>query len=229
MARQPKQPRTDEDAWMAEGYEECYYTGVLGWTWGRVHAAMERPHRTTTGVDTVLELGAGQGQHAHFVKHDFKRYVASDLRADLVRIPGGDPRFEVAEVDASDLSAFADGSVDRLIATCLLVHLPDPWAALAEWRRVLSVGGSATIYVPAEPSWLNRVARSSFVWPRARRHGAEDPELLAYLGHAIHYPAMRTFIDRTFAGDDVRRTRYPVPGMPWNLSLFEIVQVRRTA
>ncbi|QIK75453.1 class I SAM-dependent methyltransferase [Nocardioides piscis] len=212
---------------MASGYEACYYTGVLGWVWGRVHAAMERRYRSLAGIGTVLELGAGHGQHAHFVKHPFDRYVASDLRAELVRIPEADPRFQVASVDASDLSQFGDGTIDRLVATCLLVHLPDPYAALGEWRRVLTDGGHATIYVPCEPSWLNRTARSGFIWPRARRHGAEDPELLAYQGHQVHYPAMRTFIDRTFAGDDVSRTRYPVPGLPWNLSLFEIVHVRK--
>lgn len=212
---------------MEHGYEECYYTGVLGRAWGMVHTLMERPYTDMVGLDTVLELGAGHGQHARFVQHPFRHYIATDLRADLVRVPAGDERFEIRSVDAGDLSAYADASIDRLIATCLLVHLEDPLAALSQWRRVLRPGGQATIYVPAEPSLLNRAVRRSFIWPRARRHGAQDPELLAYQAHALHYPALRTFIDRTFAADDVRRRRFPVAGMPWNLSLFEIVHVRK--
>lgn len=211
---------------MEHGYEQCYYSGVLGRAWEVVHTMMERPYVGVDGLGTVLELGAGHGQHARFVKHPFDRYIATDLRADLVRVPAGDARFEVRAVDASDLSSFEDGSIDRLVATCLLVHLADPLAALAQWRRVLRPGGRATIYVPAEPSVLNRAVRRSFIWPRARRHGADDPELLAYQGHAVHYPAMRTFIDRTFEDDEVRRRRFPVAGAPWNLSLFEIVHVR---
>jgi ubiquinone/menaquinone biosynthesis C-methylase UbiE len=36
---------------------------------------------------------------------------------------------------------FENGDFDRIIATQLLLHVPDPWKALAEMNRVLAPGG----------------------------------------------------------------------------------------
>ena len=219
---------TSEAEWMESGYDRCYYTGPLRGAWSIVHRKMERRFDSGMAFPKVIELGAGHGQHAPFVRHDFHSYVVSDLQEDLIVLPEGDPRFSTATLDAADLSSIPDGSVDRLIATCLLAHLPDPMAALAEWRRVVRPGGVLTIYVPCEPGWITRLIRRCYIWPRARRHGLKDPELLMYESHKIHYPAMRSFIRATFQGDAMHRERFPTGVLPWNLSLFEVVQVQRS-
>lgn len=58
-------------------------------------------------------------------------------------IAGGDIRG-----DARDLSMFADGGLDYVYSSHLLEHLPDPEKALAEWWRVIKVGGHLTLYLP---------------------------------------------------------------------------------
>ena len=221
------QHNDNETAWMRDGYEQCYYSGALGGAWGFVHRAMEKPFGPTASLPQVIELGAGQGQHASFVRHDFDRYVLTDLRSELIRPPVNDFRFEVCAADATSLGQFDDGQFDRLIATCLLVHLPDPLAALQEWRRIVKPGGHLTIYIPCEPGMLTRLARQTYIWPKARRHGLRDPELMMYQGHKIHFPALRTFLRRAFDEDAIKVQRFPIRLAPWNAALFDIYQVQR--
>lgn len=49
---------------------------------------------------------------------------------------------------AEDLSAFADGSLDFIIANHLLEHLPDPIAGLIEFHRVLRPDGALYMALP---------------------------------------------------------------------------------
>lgn len=216
-----------EAHWMSDGYEQCYYTGSLGRMWAHVHKLLERPFSRSQSFDKVLELGAGQGQHLQFVKHSYNDYWLTDLRSDLVDQEELKDQVHVLSVDAQSLHQFADQSFDRLIATCLLVHLRDPLSALQEWRRVVKANGWLSIYVPLEPSLANRVARRLFIWPKSRRHGAEDPEFLMYFGHQIHYIALKVFMHRVFALDRVVKQRFPSRFIPWNFGLFEIWHVQR--
>lgn len=61
----------------------------------------------------------------------------------------GNPRHAIADVvaDARNLP-FADGSVDFLVSTHVLEHFADPKEVLAEWLRVLRVGGRLALIVP---------------------------------------------------------------------------------
>lgn len=50
--------------------------------------------------------------------------------------------------DASRLALFADGSMDSVFSSHLLEHIIDFEAALAEWWRVVKVGGHLCLYLP---------------------------------------------------------------------------------
>jgi predicted SAM-dependent methyltransferase len=50
--------------------------------------------------------------------------------------------------DASRLALFADGSMDSVFSSHLLEHIADWRAALAEWWRVVKVGGHLCLYLP---------------------------------------------------------------------------------
>jgi ubiquinone/menaquinone biosynthesis C-methylase UbiE len=68
-------------------------------------------------------------------------------------------RAEVREGDAEDLP-FEDASFDRVSSNGVLHHTPDMEAALREIRRVLRVGGEATVIVYNRRSfhyWLHQV------------------------------------------------------------------------
>lgn len=204
------------------------YTGAVGLYSRFVHWLMERPFRRGR-FNLVVEVGAGAGQHARSVRSWCGRYVESDVDSSLVgmhsRTTKGGAHVERMTLDAQDLSIFADDSVDRLIATCLLAHLDAPEMALTEWRRVMRDGGFVSVYVPCEPGWLLRTVRRIVMVPKARKFG-QDHLATIYRDHRNHYPGMRAMMEGVFAGDVIRRVRFPFAFLGWNLSLFEVWQVR---
>lgn len=212
------------ERYQREAYHDVMYTGAVGTFSGLVHRIMERPFRSKDSGD-VLELGAGAGQHAEYVA-TFTTYLETDIAPRPERGPEPREGVERALVDAQDLSRFPDASFDRVIATCLLAHLDQPEKALQEWRRVTRPGGTVTIYVPSEPGMLLRLARATIMVPKARRF-AQDHVATVYREHRNHYPAMRMLVDSTFRDDDVRRSRWPVPFVGWNFSLFDVVHATR--
>lgn len=213
---------TAPDAYFRDAYDAVMYSGAIGLYSRFVHWLMERRYRDRRTA-TILELGAGAGQHFNAVRSDFETYVESDIDPQLAT-GRGDPRVRRLTLDAGDLSSISSNSVDRLIATCLLAHLDDPERALSDWRRVVTPGGFLTIYVPTEPGWLLRTLRRLFVAPKSRRHGQDHMTLVAN-DHRNHYPKMSRLIDEAFASDAISRVRFPLPLVTWHLSLFEIVHV----
>lgn len=215
-----------QDNWYSDSYEKCYYTGTLGLVWTMVHKAMERNYNKRNDLFRIIEVGAGQGQHFKFVKHSFNYYLATDIRPNLLP-KFADSRIEIRFADASNLDFIRDGSFDRLIATCLLAHLDKPMEALMEWKRVVRKGGVLTIYVPPEPGFLVRCIRKLFIWPKAKKLGLKNPELVSYLEHRNHYPMMNSLIKDIFQEDKVLKYRFPSNLLPWNLSLFDIYLIER--
>ncbi|MDK3256475.1 class I SAM-dependent methyltransferase [Blastococcus capsensis] len=109
---------------------------------------------------TVLDLGCGEGRHAfeayrrgaHVVAVDWgqpevettKRWLGAIAEAG--EAPSG-TRYEVVRGDLLRLP-FPDASVDRVMASEVLEHIPDDATAMAEIFRVLKPGGRAAVTVP---------------------------------------------------------------------------------
>jgi SAM-dependent methyltransferase len=114
---------------------------------------------------TVLDLGCGEGRHAFeayrrgadVVAVDWgvsevettKRWLAAIAEAgEAGRADDGTPaRYEVVRGDLLHLP-FPDASVDRVMASEVLEHIPDDVTAMAEIFRVLKPGGRAVVTVP---------------------------------------------------------------------------------
>ena len=109
---------------------------------------------------TVLDLGCGEGRHAFeayrrgasVVAVDWGRQEAETTKRWLGAIAEAGEAPEVArfEVVRGDLTAlpFPDASVDRVIASEVLEHIPDDATAFAEIARVLRPGGRVAVTVP---------------------------------------------------------------------------------
>jgi SAM-dependent methyltransferase len=114
---------------------------------------------------TVLDLGCGEGRHAFealrrgasVVAIDWgvpevattKRWLAAIAEAGEAGRAGdgGAARYEVVRGDLTALPV-PDASVDRVMASEVLEHIPDDATALAEIARVLKPGGRVAVTVP---------------------------------------------------------------------------------
>jgi len=225
-SRDEHSPLDRDGDYFAGDYQQVMYTGAVGYFSRLTHRLMDRPFRSVR-TPVVLEVGAGAGQHANYAETDFDRYYITDISAEVIgHYAGSDERMIARVADAENLIDFADESVDRVVATCLLAHLTNPETALNEWRRVVKPGGNLSIYVPAEPGMLLRLLRHVAVVPKARKIG-NDHLAIVYRHHRNHYPSMKTIITSVFAEDNVIRKRFPTRLLGWNFSLFEIYHITK--
>jgi SAM-dependent methyltransferase len=109
---------------------------------------------------TVLDLGCGEGRHAFEAYRRGARVVAVDRGEsevgttrrwlDAIAEAGEAPAGAAHQVVRGDLLAlpFPDASVDRVIASEVLEHIPDDTTAMAEIARVLRPGGTVAVTVP---------------------------------------------------------------------------------
>lgn len=116
------------------------------------HRALEEKHGKKDFFANVLELGSGNYEHLNYIKHSYDKYYCIDLRTPKIENPNPDKVVFLKE-DVHNLS-FKDESIDRIVATCILMHLDDPVKALEEWSRVLKPGGYIELMIPNEPGFL---------------------------------------------------------------------------
>lgn len=92
----------------------------------------------------VLDAGAGRGAYRAIIGRHASQYVGLDVGLSAATAVVGD----------AQRLPFADGSFDTVFCSQVLEHVPEPWLALAEFRRVLKPGGYLILSVP-HISWLH--------------------------------------------------------------------------
>lgn len=209
----------DESYGSPDVFYRDYYSRLIGndsRAVRMVHRTMERPLRGRH-FPVVLELGSGNGEHRQHVRHTFDQYLTLDLRIE------GKPDV-VADAMALPI---ANESIDRLVAMCLLMHLPDPEAALEEWRRVVRPGGLASIYVPCDPGLAMRTIRRLTTIPAARRLGYQGYELMIAREHVNTVSGLDRMMRWVFRDDEIRLIRRPARLPSWNLNAFYIYHIEK--
>jgi phosphatidylethanolamine/phosphatidyl-N-methylethanolamine N-methyltransferase len=205
-------------------YDECYdellNEGIIGWLKGFAHWFQEQKIPKTRNEKNILELGSGMGNHKEYVKKGYENYFQTDLRANFEK--------GIESADAESLVNFADSTIDRIIATCLIAHLTDPKRALTEWRRVVRDGGVISIYVPCEPGAALRSFRFLSSNIKAKRMGLNHYQF-HYTEHRNHYLYLKYLFLECFKHDNVRISRFPFQFLSWNFNFFMIytIQVRK--
>lgn len=150
-----------EETWLQNYDEANYGKGLSARVLRSTHDLIEQGAGLKSAYPTVLEIGTGTMAHFPAVKHDFERYIASDgdpKVIDWLKRREWDRRVEIMHIEGGELP-FDDSTVDRLIATHVLEHVPDPAAVLTEWTRVLRPGGVLSLILPADPGLLWRFGR----------------------------------------------------------------------
>lgn len=206
-------------------YEADLHSGASGFVMGRIQRLMERPFTPDHHFPLTVEVGAGSGGHLRHVRHSYDRYLMTDIR-DYGRTSGNDPRTPFLLANAEVLP-FANGSVDRIISTCLLHHVTNPLAAVSQWRNALRPGGSLTIFLSCDPGMLWRLGRRVGPRRRALTHGV-DYDFLMALSHRNHAGSLMAILDKVFAGDRVHRSGFPLPVLrSWNLNIAFVYQITK--
>lgn len=205
--------QTEDRAWteyrekFSEVYDQSNYASPLqSWVMGASHRLLESPYGDQQLFRRVLEVGAGTGEHVHFVRHQFDQYTLTDLdektlgvaQQKLGQLHGGKLCFDTQ--NCSQLT-YADDSFDRLVAPHVLEHIYQPHLALKEWVRVLKDGGVLSILIPTDPglAWRlgrhlgprrNALARGiAYDYVMAREHVNSCNNLIAILRH--YFPQAR--------------------------------------
>lgn len=237
MTDEAPQDKTQQivDQYYAQHYEAVHGSGRLGQASSVFHQRLERQRRASDHFSTTLEVGAGHFQHFPFVRHSFDTYLATDIRTPddsrLYReLQAGTaaPGLEFKVMDALSLD-LEDSSVDRLVASCLLIHLPDPMAAIREWQRVCKPDAVMDLLVPCDPGLLLRAFRRFVSHPTAAKHGVAASEYA--LVNAIEHvsPFSRVLTLTRAALEDHRRLEvdyYPFRRLPsWNLNAFAVLSI----
>lgn len=86
----------------------------------------------------LLEFAPGDALHKKLKNYPFITYRSADLSRKTV-----DER-----VDMTDMAAYADRSLDIILCSHILEHIPDDRKAMREMRRVLKPDGFAIVLVP---------------------------------------------------------------------------------
>lgn len=135
------------------GREEYFYLSPAGLTLLRALEPLVREHCR----GRVLDAGAGRGAYRDLLLRHADSYVGLDMAPSRAMNVVG---------DAQQLP-FADASFDTVFCSQVLEHVPQPWLALAEFRRVLKPGGKLILSVP-HISWLHNEPHDYY---RYTRHG----------------------------------------------------------
>src|SRR3954451_4147885 len=175
-----------------------------------MHGAIEKRFGPDARFARVLELGGNRGEHVPFVRHAYDEYHLTDLRMPQpLPAIADDPRLRLDAVDAGS-TPYGDGEFDRVISTCLLHHVDDPFAVAREMRRVTAPGGVVTILLPTDPGLAYRATHWLTYGLRARRDGSvQKARLLHAIDHRNHYRSIAAQLRSVFGQDDVRTSWLP--------------------
>ena len=228
-------------------YERDYESVVMlggmlnRWIYRRTHQELEKFkfEETQNGI-SILELGAQADQHRSWVKTNYQSYIVSDIdlepllkskviheknlsQANL-KVTGNIPDIRFEQIDAEQIE-YPDETFDRLIATCLIVHLGTPIDALHEWRRVTKDGGQIDFYVPCEPGLILRIARN--LTHKRKKLSVDFPyDLLHYSQHRNHFSAIDEFVKYIFPEDSVKRRFFPFKFLSWGFNLWAVYSIK---
>ena len=189
------------------------------------HIKLEKKIPNKKSESLILEIGAGQGEHLKFVKHSYREYIMVDkYKPDNFRFKNRKVRYIESDIKKCK---FPKNNFDRIIITCVLHHLDDPFLVLSKIRDWLKPGGTISIFLPCDPGFAVRLNRFLFVNRKAKKVGFSKYNLLNALEHKNHVWGIEIILFEIYESYKIRRTFYPFLFRSNNLNLFSIWQITK--
>ncbi len=137
---------------------------------------------------TVIDVPCGAGRASEAFSNKGAKVIAFDLFPEFMKAPG----IEAIHADMSERLPVDDGCADYVVCQEGIEHVPDQVALLAEFNRVLKVGGVLLLTTPSISHVRARLAQFLFETDSMRRmppteldsvwFAADDAERI-YYGH----------------------------------------------
>ena len=223
-------PVPDYQSLYVQGYDLHNMDSTLaGRLLQKSHRLLESTLPAGSRSGRVLEVGAGSGHHYAYVQRDGIEYVMSDADDGMLALARTRHAAQVAsgglvieKQDACRLT-YPDGSFDRLIATHVLEHIPNPVAVLREWNRVVRKDGLISLVLPCDPGLAWRIGRSF----GPRRNSSKLGLPYDYMQAAEHInPIFNLVVFIRHHFEDVSELWYPARvGLP-DINLFYVCHIR---
>jgi phosphatidylethanolamine/phosphatidyl-N-methylethanolamine N-methyltransferase len=224
----------DVDHFYSEYYNLVLQSGLVRVSQDRTHRAIENRWNRHDMFEQVLEVGAGAGNHRKFVNHQYRIYYETDIRFTNVSSNSNSSHMQVLlesnlKREFADITQlhYKDATFNRVIATCLLLHLEKPEAALCELRRVTKGLGVISILVPCEPGLFLRIARSLLTSRKAHRLGFQGYSLFNARDHINHLSGIDQLIRFVFKNDKIQVSRLPFRWPSWNFNFYYVYTIYR--
>lgn len=228
------EPQRIIDEYYAQHYQKVHSDGCLGDAAAIMHKKLENG-RSNNYFPVTLELGSGAFQHYKHVRHRHDLYIASDLRVPSecnlnAFLKSARPKTSALFLQADALHIpHREHSIDRIVATCLILHLPDPYSAIREWQRVCRPNGVIDFLVPCDPGIGVRMFRRLISERTAMRYGVSRNQyrLVNALEHVNGLPRVRALaLAALEEGRELKINFFPWRWTPsWNLNAFAIFSI----
>ena len=189
------------------------------------HRSLERGFQKRF-FDNVLEIGAGSGEHFPFVKHNFRHYTMLDFTTERLSKFQGDNRVSLVADDFISHD-FGIQKFDRIIMTCVLHHINNPFEALSKVRSILENDGIFSLFLPCDPGLLNRINRRLILFPVSRSLGIVNYPLINAIEHKNHVWGLHEILTEIFTNFEISKRYYPFGLKSFNLNTFMILQIRK--
>lgn len=211
--------------YFTQTYPKIFNSGFIGRIMDFQHKSMEWGLREKF-VERILELGSGKSDHIRFVKQIFSEYHETDFYLEALPQRSSQTSLKQFQLDATDLKSIANDEYDRIIASCLLIHLDDIQGSLSQWLRILKPGGTLSLLIPCEPGVVLRFSRMFSTRKKAKVYGL-DYDKLHYSEHKSYFLRAEYYVNQLSNFANIKWRYFPFFVHSWNLNLWSVVHIKK--
>jgi len=169
-----------------------------------------------TGSENLLEVGAGQLNHANYETN----YQTYDVIEPLIQDWDSEVLRKVTSIYSSIFEIEAEKRYDRIFSIAVLEHIADLPLLVAHSAHRIHEGGLFQAAIPCEGSWLWHLSSRTLVGAAFRLKYGLNYDVLMDYEHLNTYSEIVDVVSHFFRHVKVKRTL----NLPFHLSLYAYIE-----